>query len=161
MKQKEEKSNIIKIINYFQLDIGFSWKGLAVFLLSMLPNVLYFILKDSNGRSVIVNNHFLLDIIEHVSQVIFAVLLIFLVSRKEAPILFGYMVFISLFLLSYFGLWIVYFTVRVNFIILMLMAIIPVLYFILTEIWLHNLPAVVFTVIFGIAHLLITYIDYR
>ena len=150
-----------KIIDFFQVDIGFSWKGLVVFLLPLLPNALFFILKDPNGRAAITNNHLLLDIIEHGSQGIFAALLVFLVSRKEIPLLSGYMVFISLFLLTYFGLWIAYFTIGANFTILMLMAVIPVIYFILSEIWLHNLPAVVFTAIFGITHVLITYIDYR
>lgn len=99
--------------------------------------------------------------IKHGSQGIFAALLVFLVSRKEIPLLSEYMVFISLFLLTYFGLWIAYFTIGANFTILMLMAVIPVIYFILSEIWLHNLPAVVFTAIYGITHVLITYIDYR
>jgi hypothetical protein len=71
------------------------------------------------------------------------------------------MVFIVLFLLVYFGLWVAYFTIGANFTMLMLMAIIPVIYFIIAEVWLHNLPAVVFTVIFGIAHVIITYIDYH
>lgn len=150
-----------KILNFLQISIGFSWKGLAVFLLPMLPNVLFFILKDPNSRTAVTNNHLLLDIIEHGSQGIYAALLIFIVSRKASPILSGYMVFISLFLLAYFGLWVAYFTVGANFTMLMLMAIIPVIYFIIAGIWLHNLPAVVFTVIFGVAHSIITYLDYH
>lgn len=127
----------------------------------MLPNVLFFILKDPNSRTAEINSHLLLDIIEHGSQGIYAALLIFVVSRKESPILSGYMVFIVLFLLAYFGLWVAYFTIGANFTMLMLMAIIPVIYFIIAEIWLHNLPAVVFTAIFGIAHIIITYLDYH
>jgi hypothetical protein len=150
-----------KILDFLQINIGFSWKGLVVFLLPMLPNVLFFILKDPNGRMAVTNNHLLLDIIEHGSQGIYAVLLIFLVSRKESPILSGYMIFIVLFLLAYFGLWVAYFTIGANFTMLMLMAIIPVIYFIIAEIWLHNLPAVVFTAIFGIVHVIITYINYH
>ena len=50
----------------------------------MLPNVLFFILKDPNGRAAVTNNHLWLDFIEHGSQGIFAALLMFLVSRKEA-----------------------------------------------------------------------------
>lgn len=161
MFKTERNGNMHKIVDFLQINIGFSWKGLAVFLLPMLPNVLFFILKDPNGRTTVTNNHLLLDIIEHGSQGIYAALLIFLVSRKESTILSGYMVFIVLFLLVYFGLWVAYFTIGANFTMLMLMAIIPVIYFIIAEVWLHNLPAVVFTVIFGIAHVIITYIDYH
>lgn len=150
-----------KILDFFQISIGFSWKGLAIFLLPMLPNVLFLVLKNPNGRIDIVNNHLLLDIIEHGSQGIYAALLVFLVSKKESPILSGYMIFIVLFLLAYFGLWVAYFTIGANFTTLMLMAIIPVIYFIIAEIWLFNLPAVVFTAIFGIAHIMITYLDYH
>lgn len=74
------------------------------------------------------------------------------------------MIFISLFLLSYFLLWLLYFTVGANFKILMLMAIIPVIYFIIAEVWLHNLLAVavaVVTVVFGITHVTITYLNYH
>ena len=47
--------------------MGFSWKGLVVFLLPMLPNTLFFILPNPNGSLVVSNKHFLLDIVEHVS----------------------------------------------------------------------------------------------
>lgn len=109
----------------------------------------------------VTNNHLLLDIIEHGSQGIFAALLIFIVSRKGSLILSGYMVFIIVFLLSYFGLWAVYFSIGANFTMLMLMAIIPVIYFMIAEIWLHNLPAFVFKAVFGVIHIIVTYLDYH
>ena len=52
-----------KTMEFLQNNIGFSWKGLIVFLLPMLPNILFFILKDPNGSTAVANNHFLLDII--------------------------------------------------------------------------------------------------
>ena len=45
-----------KITDFSQVDIGFLWKGLVVFLLPLLPNALFFILKDPNGRAAITNN---------------------------------------------------------------------------------------------------------
>jgi hypothetical protein len=77
MFKTERNGNMHKIVDFLQINIGFSWKGLAVFLLPMLPNVLFFILKDPNGRTTVINNHLLLDIIEHGSQGIYAALLIF------------------------------------------------------------------------------------
>jgi hypothetical protein len=149
-----------KIIELLQNNIGFSSKGLVVFILTMLPNILFFVLKNPNSSAAVANNHLLLDIIEHGSQAIFVALLIFCVTKNESPIICGYTIFIAILLLSYYGLWIAYFTTGTNFIMLMSMAIFPVIYFILAEIWLHNLLAIVPTVIFGISHIIITYIDY-
>lgn len=150
-----------KTMDYLQINIGFSWKGLVIFLLPMLPNILFFVQKNPNSSMDITNNHLLLDIIEHGSQGIYVAILIFIVSKKESPILSGYMVLIIPFLLAYFGLWVAYFTIGANFTMLMLMAIIPVIYFIISEIWLHNLMAVVPTVFFGATHIIITYMDYH
>jgi len=66
-----------------------------------------------------------------------------------------------IFLLSYYVLWILLFMGRKDFIVLICMAVFPVVYFILSEIWLHNFPAILPTVIFGIAHLIITYMDFH
>lgn len=150
-----------KTMEFLQNNIGFSWKGLVVFLLPMLPNILFFILKNPNGSAAVTNNHIVLNMIEHGSQAIFGALLIFMVSKKASPVICGYTILIAILLLSYYGFWIVYFTKGTNFILLMAMAIFPVIYFILAEIWLHNLIAIVPTMIFGIAHITITYIDFR
>jgi len=149
-----------KIMEFLHYNIGFSWKGLVVFLLPMLPNILFFILPDPNGQRLVTNNHFLLDIIEHGSQAIFFALLIFGVSKKDSPLLCGYTIFMLILLLSYYGFWIAYFTIGINFIMLMSMAVFPVIYFILAEIWLHNLLALAPLTIFGIVHIIITYTDY-
>jgi hypothetical protein len=149
-----------KTIEFLQNNIGFSWKGLMIFLLPMLPNILFFICKDPNGSMAATNNHLILDIIEHGSQAIFIALLIFVVSKKDSPILCGYTIIMLISLLAYYGFWIVYFTAGTNYILLMSMAIFPVVYFILAEIWLHNILAIIPTLIFGIVHIIITHINY-
>lgn len=142
-------------------DLGFSWKGLIVFLLPMLPNVLFFVWKDPNVRNAVASHPLWLDVIEHGSQGIFAAFLIFRVSSKPSDLLSKNTFIAAMLLLAYFGLWIAYFTVGANFIMLLFMAVIPVLYFIVAGFWLHNPPAVLFTVIFGITHILITYMDFH
>ncbi|PXA64015.1 hypothetical protein CVS29_17330 [Arthrobacter psychrochitiniphilus] len=132
-----------------------------VFLLPMLPNLLFLVLQNPNDGSAASSDHLLLDIIEHGSQAIYAALLIFVVSRKGTPTLSGLILCTIFFLLTYYALWIAYFTVGASFTMLMLMAIVPVIYFLMAEIWLHNLPAVVFTAIFGVTHIAITYLDYH
>lgn len=152
---------MVKITELLRNDIGFSWKGLIIFLLPMLPNVLFFILKNPNGSMSAANNHFILDIVEHGSQAIFAALLIIIVSRKDTPVLCGYTIVMLILLLFYYGLWIGYFSIGAGFIMLMAMAVLPVIYFILGELWIHNIPAVIPTAIFGIVHIIITYMDYH
>ena len=148
-----------KLMGFLQNNIGFSWKGFVVFLLPILPNILFFILVDPNGSTAVTNNHFLLDIIEHGSQAIFFALLICSVSKKVSPLLCGYTIGMVILLLSYYGLWIAYFTIGTNLIMLMLMAVLPVMYFMLAEIWLHNLLAIIPLAIFAIFHIIITFID--
>jgi len=92
---------------------------------------------------------------------IFILLLVFLVSKKDSPILSPYTIYIAILLISYYALWIFCFADNKNLTILLGMAVLPVAYFILAEIWLHNFPAIIPTVIFGIAHIIITYIDCR
>lgn len=142
-------------------DLGFSGKGLIVFLLPMLPNVLFFVWKDPNVRNVVATHPLWLDVLEHGSQGIFAAFLIFLVSSKPSDLISKHTFLAAVFLLAYFGLWIAYFTIGANFIMLLLMAVIPVVYFIVAGLWLHNFPAVLFTTIFGVTHILITYMDFH
>lgn len=149
-----------KLLEILKNHIGFSWKGLIIFLLPMLPNLLFFIYKDPNGVPSVANKHIILDIIEHSSQALFIVLLIFFVNKKTTPLFCGYTFLMTILLISYCGLWVTYFTIGANYLMLILMAILPVIYFILAEIWLHNFIAIIPTVVFGIVHIIITYINY-
>jgi hypothetical protein len=90
-----------------------------------------------------------------------AALLIIIVSRKDSRVLCWYTILMLILLLFYYGLWIGYFTIGAGFIMLMAMAVLPVIYFILGELWIHNLPAIIPTTIFGIVHIIITYMDYH
>lgn len=140
---------------------AFSWKGLLVFLLPMIPNIFYFLYPKLSASGSTANRHLILDIIEHGSQAIFILLLVVLISKKNSPILSSYTIFIAILLLSYYAFWIIYFTGNKNLTILLGMAVLPVVYFILAEIWLHNFPAIIPTVFFGTAHIIITYMDYH
>ena len=140
-------------------SFGFSWKGLLTFLLIMIPNIFFFFLPNQNVLGSGINNHLILDIIEHASQAIFIFLLLFLISKRNSPMVSPYTICIAIILLSYYALWIFYFLGSNNLILLLGMAVLPVAYFTLAEIWLHNLPAIVPTAIFGIVHIIITYMD--
>ena len=139
--------------------LGFSWKGLIVFLLPMIPNIFYFLYPAPDGTGYIANNHIVLDILEHGSQAIFILMLIFVMSKQTSKIQSPYVIGMAISLIFYFVLWILYFTGKANLIILLGMAILPVVYFILAEIWLNNYLAIIPTVLFGVVHIIITYIN--
>lgn len=145
-------------MNYY---FGFSWKGLIVFLLPMIPNVFYFLIPASDASGNNGNSHLILDILEHGSQAIFFFLLIFVIRKHTSEILCPYTIGMVIMLIFYYVLWIFCFTGKVNLVILLGMAILPVVYFVLAEIWLHNYLAIIPTALFGIVHVIITYMDFH
>ncbi len=141
-------------------SFGFSWRGFLIVLLPMIPNIFYFLFPNAISSGKLENSHLILNIIEHGSQLIYIALLIFMITNKYTSIQSVYVIGMAIFLLSYYALWILLFAGNKNLIILICMAIFPVVYFILAEIWLHNFPAIIPTTIFGIVHVIITYIDF-
>jgi hypothetical protein len=149
-----------RIMEFLQNNIGFSWKGLVIFLLPMIPNVFYFLIPASDVSGNNVNTHLILDVLEHGSQVIFIILLIFVIKKQTSEILCTYTISMATMLIFYYVLWIFCFIGKSNLLILLGMAVIPVIYFILGEMWLHNYLAIIPTVFFGVIHLIITYMDF-
>ncbi|WP_058301097.1 hypothetical protein [Gorillibacterium timonense] len=147
-----------------RLDVhwGFSWEGLVVFLLVMVPNLFYFWLPQADADLVKAEHngsYRLWTLIEHASQAVMVALLVFLTSRSSSSFLSPYTLGMAVFLLSYYGMWGFYFRGRRNRLLLLGMAVFPVVYFVLAQLWLHNVPALVPTGIFGIAHVWITICD--
>lgn len=140
---------------------GFSWKGFIVFLLPMVPNIFYFLIPASDVSANKINTHLILDILEHGSQAIFIFMLIFVISKQTSKILCPYTISMAIILIFYYVLWIFCFTGKANLVILLGMAVLPVVYFILAEMWLHNYLAIIPTALFGILHVIITYIDFQ
>lgn len=142
-------------------SFGFSWKGLLAFLLVMVPNLFYFLLPNQNPSGSGISDHLILDRVEHASQAIFICLLLFLVKKQNSPMVSPYTICIAIILLSYYALWISYFAGSKSLTVLLGMAVLPVIYFAIAEIWLHNLPAIIPTAVFGITHIMITYMDFH
>jgi hypothetical protein len=140
---------------------GFSWKGLIVFLLPMIPNLFYFLIPASDAAGNNANSHLFLDILEHGSQALFIFLLIFVLSKQTSEILSPYSIGMVIMLICYYVLWIFCFTGNANLVILLGMAVLPLVYFGLAELWLHNYLAIIPTALFGILHVIITYMDFR
>jgi hypothetical protein len=143
-----------------KFSFGFQWKGFLIVLLPMIPNIFYFLFPNAISSGKIGNSHLILDIVEHGSQIIYIALLIFMTTNRNVPLQSGYVIAIAIFLLSYYALWILLFEGNKDLIVLICMAVFPVIYFILAEIWLRNFLAIIPTAIFGIVHVIITYIDF-
>lgn len=141
-------------------SFGFSWRGFLIVLLPMVPNIFYFLFPNAISSGKLENSHLILDVIEHGSQIIYIALLIFMITNKPVSLQNGYVIAMAIFLLSYYALWILLFAGNKNLLILICMAVFPVVYFILSEIWLYNFPAIIPTAIFGIVHVIITYKDF-
>ncbi|MDK8183550.1 hypothetical protein [Paenibacillus sp. UMB4589-SE434] len=139
---------------------GFSWKGFLVVLLPMIPNILYFTIPNLISIGGAKGSHKVLDFIEHGSQFVYMALLVMVVSTQTIPFKSNDLIGMAIFLIAYYVLWILLFTGHKNILVLLCMAIFPVIYFILAEIWLYNYFAIVPTVIFGIVHMIITYKDF-
>lgn len=134
---------------------GFSWRGLIVFLLVMLPNVLYFWLPapEMKGKS---RGPKVLTYLEHGSQAVFLLFLILLTTPEESPIQSPYVVWMGVLLAMYYLLWGFFFAKRMSLPVWLGLAVFPVAYFMLAELWLHIHIALIPTAIFGIAHLILS-----
>ncbi|MDD7794286.1 hypothetical protein [Clostridium sp. 'White wine YQ'] len=145
-------------MNYY---FGFSFYGLIIFLLPMIPNLFYFIRPVPYTLGNNENKHVMLDIIENICRVLFFSMLILVVSRQAIEVHSTYIILIAIMLLLYDVFWGFFFIGKVNLIIILGLAIFPVAYFILAEIWLYNYFAIIPTGLFGIVHVLISYRDYE
>lgn len=150
---------------FLNLKISFSWIGLAVFALPMLINIVYavFLPSEAPKQAAVVPRR--LEIVEQVSRIAYLAAITFLVSGE--PIDFQSICFwlATLFLLLYYVVWIRYFAggrkanlLNRSFLFVpMPLAVFPVLYFLCAAGWLHNVPAAVIIVVFGAAHLVVSF----
>jgi len=143
-----------------QNHFAFSLKGLIIFLLPMIPNLFFFLLPSPTGVASSVSAPKILDFLEHGSQGLFIFSLIFFVSSKASQLNSPYTIAMGIMLGLYYLLWVFYFTNHVTLLIQLGLAVFPVIYFILGELWLHNPIAVIPTLFFGIFHVIITISNY-
>lgn len=141
-------------------SFGFSWEGFIIVLLPMIPNIFYFMLPNVISSGKVEKKNFILDVIEHGSQIIYIGLLIFVINNRYASIQSGYVIGMAIFLLLYYVLWGLLFSGKKNIMILLGLVVFPVVYFILGEILIYNFIAIIPTIIFGIVHVIITYTDF-
>lgn len=151
------------------LKISFSWIGLVVFALPMLINLVYAAFPPAGGPQPPVSVTRWVEIVEQASRIAYLLAVTFLVSRKPVSVRSTWFFLAAAFLLLYYAVWIRYFALERDVALLeraflfvpMPLAVFPVLYFLCAALWLHNVPAAVLMVIFGAAHLTVSFQSFQ
>lgn len=142
--------------------LGFSVKGFVSFILVMIPNIIWMVIPAAND--VLIGNSAVrpYDTVLSVSRWLMVITLIMIINTdvrvNKSKRLFA--VSASVCLVIYYVSWAFYYLGIVNPWLFISMALFPVLYFILTDLWLKNYIAVIPSIVFGITHIGITCSNY-
>lgn len=144
------------------MKFTFSYRAVVVFVLLMLPNIVYFISPPTDIPSTLGSSMKIIGAIENAFRIISFLLLFFMTKNPNASLKSPWVIGISIFMALYFVLWGRYFLEGSTYAILgkdflgipMPMVIFPVGCLICTAFWLDCIPAVIATIIFGIVHAL-------
>lgn len=147
------------------MKIGFSWTGVIIFILPMLINIVYVIFPPVNAPEEPPKVKRVIEFVEQATRMLYMIAICFLVSRKEISFSSFWLYAGMVFLILYYIVWIRYFVCGRDVALLaknfgpisMPLAVFPVLYFICAAIWVHNIPGVIFMIVFGIAHNIVSY----
>ena len=150
-----------ELITVLHEHIGFSLRGFLVVMLAMLPNILYGILPKNNITDVQTTPSILLEQMENIARVLFIIFFVVIVNKKIEYNKPAYIIGMVIFLLLFYYLWGRYFMNGndVSYLgknlwgIPVPIAVFPVVYFTFAALWLHNIPAVIAVVVFGICHI--------
>ena len=151
------------------LKISFSWIGLVVFALPMLINLVYAAFPPADEPQPPAPVMRWVEIVEQASRIAYLLAVTFLVSRTPVSVRSTWFFLAAAFLLLYYAVWIRYFALgrdvalleRAFLFVPMPLAVFPVLYFLCAALWLHNVPAAVLMVIFGAAHLTVSFQSFQ
>ncbi len=154
----------LKIGSIGSYVIVFSLTGLLLYALQLLPNIIWLATPPAND--VLKHNsspHAALNLIEQVFGIATVALLIIVISRggtegRNSPWL---MLCAGIFLAGYYTAWVLYYRGNVSSWLLVIgIAAMPPLYYFFVAGWMKDYLALVPCVIFGIAHITITWSNY-
>ncbi len=136
-------------------NIRFNTYGLLLFILIMIPNFIWFMIKAPNDILRAESITPTMDLIASVFQVIMVICLCFSKYKNNKIGIFS---IISLSL--YFWCWVLYYLSMVNSIVIIGLCLLPCLSFLFYEIKIKNLIAIIPTMVFTILHLLYGVINF-
>lgn len=131
----------------------------------MLINIVYVVFPPMNAPEKPPKVNRIIELVEQVSRMLYMVVICFLVSSREISYLSIWFFAGIVFLILYYIVWLRYFAGGRDVELLgkkfgpvpMPLAVFPVLYFLCAAIWIHNIPAAIIMVIFGISHYVVSY----
>lgn len=151
------------------MKVGFSWIGIIIFTLPMLINIIYVFFPPMNAPKEPAQVNKIIEFIEQATRILYMLAICFLVSQRKIDYGSFWLYLGIVFLVLYYFVWIRYFLGGRDVALLskrfcwipMPLAVFPVLYFLSAAIWLHNIPAAIIMIIFGIAHNVVSYSSFR
>ncbi len=141
------------------IQFSFTWPGFWTVLLPLIPNLFWAVIPSHYRREAKLHCGKIWENLESAARILVVVgFLLFSGPHFKSyllPVIAGF------FLLLYYLRWLRYFIRRCDPEVLrkpMLglpapMAVLPVLYFLLMALWLHNLPSLILLLLFGVCHI--------
>lgn len=149
-----------------KLYCSFSLRGLIIFILVLLPNIIFFAFPSETSQSVLEDKSAWISFLQNFFQLVLVFMLVVVKSTKKNRIFDIRIIVASIFLVLYYVLWVRYFIggrdysiISSSMTISMAMAAFPAIYFILAELWLENKIGAFIALCFGIAHVVNTYLN--
>ncbi len=142
------------------LHLSFSWVGLVLFLLPLPVNVAYGLFPPSDAPTASQKAARWPELVEQGSRIAYLLALTCLVSPDSPSRTSVWLYLSAAFLLLYHAVWLRYFIGGRTTALLAAafcgipqpLVVFPVLYYLCAALWLHNGPAFLLMVVFGIAH---------
>lgn len=146
------------------MHFGFSIKGLIVFILPMIINIIYVIFPPSDNKEEKVVKHKFAEMLESATRMLYMVIICFITNDYKSSFSNIMLYLAIIFLVLYYIVWIRYFIKgrKVEYLIKSFLfvpiplAIFPVLYFLLAALWLNNYIAAIVMIVFGISHFIVS-----
>lgn len=141
---------------------GFSWKGLVLVLLPLLPNLLFFLQPAPAATTNLKDGGLFVNILEHGGRIVFYILMVTLTYKKADKNQAILLTIMAACLIIYFLLWARYFVKGREFSLLfdqvlgipIPMALFPILFYLLSAIYLGNMPACLALILFAFGHII-------
>lgn len=149
--------------------MDFSWTGLLVAALVLLPNLLFVKLPPKNVPEKPRNGGIFIGILEHGGRILTIGLLILTTKNGPANFLSLWLFFMAACLIAYYILWVRYVISGMDYrrlfdtvcFIPLPMAVFPILYLLLAAFWFNSFPLIASVMIFAGGHLINSYITFR
>lgn len=140
---------------------GFDVWGLLLFLLVMLPNIIWFAVPAPNDILRAESVTPVVDVIASICQVLTVACLCFLINEERSELRFSPLVIAAVICVSAYYLgWALHYSGIANSWVILLLTLPPCLAFILFAADRKNLPAVLFASVFAVGHLIFGVVNF-